>query len=85
MSYKLALAGAGLALSLLMDVANADGVTITIGLQEAGVNGGAITTVATGTGAVSVTGLSYGTFSSISADGLGFLSLPGKWLQRVVQ
>ena len=46
---------AGLALSFLMNGANAD--TVTIQLQEAGVNGGAITTVATGTGLANVTGL----------------------------
>jgi len=45
MSYKLASAVAGFVLSLLMDSANANPVTIQ--LQEDGVNGGAITTVAT--------------------------------------
>src|SRR2546423_13556251 len=77
MSYKLALVGAGLALSLSMDVANADAVTVTISLQEAGVNGGAITTAATGNdGTASVTGLAYGTFSSISVTGVGYLHVP---------
>jgi hypothetical protein len=72
-----ALANAGLGLFLLMDVANADAVTITIALQEAGVNGGAITTVATGNdGTASVTGLAYGTFSSVSVTGVGYLHVP---------
>jgi len=70
MSYKLALAGAGLALSLLMDSANAN--TVTIQLQEDGVNGGAITTVATGDGSAGVTGLTYGTFTSIFVNGVEF-------------
>jgi hypothetical protein len=68
MSYKLALAGAGLALSLLMDSANAN--TVTIQLQQDGVNGGAITTVATGDGSASVNGLTYGTFTSIFVNGV---------------
>jgi hypothetical protein len=68
---------AGLSSVLMMDVANADAVTITIALQEAGVNGGAITTVATGNdGTASVTGLAYGTFSSISVTGVGYLHVP---------
>src|SRR5919204_6846136 len=67
----------GLASSFLMDAANADAVTVTIALQEAGVNGGAITTVATGNdGTASVTGLTYGTFSSISVTGVGYLHVP---------
>jgi hypothetical protein len=37
---------------------------------------GAITTVATGDGSASINGLSYGTFTSISAVGLGFLNYP---------
>ena len=79
MSYKLTLAVAGLALSSLINGtnANADAVTVTIALQEAGVNGGAITTVATGNdGTASVTGLAYGTFDSISVTGVGFLHVP---------
>jgi hypothetical protein len=53
-----------------MHGANAD--QITIAFQEAGVNEGAITTVATGDGSVGVTGLSYGTFTSVSVTGLGY-------------
>jgi len=74
MSYKLALAGAGLALSLLTDGANAN--TVTIELQEAGVNGGAITTVATGQGSAGITGLTYGAFTSISVDGVDLTPFP---------
>jgi len=74
MSYKSALAGAGLALSLLMDAANAN--TVTIELQEAGVNGGAITTVATGQGSAGITGLTYGAFTSISVDGVDLTPFP---------
>lgn len=43
---------------------------ISIGLQEAGVNGGAITTVATATGNASFTG-AYGTFTLNQLAGLG--------------
>jgi hypothetical protein len=64
----------GLASSLLAHDANA--IPVTIQLQEDGVNGGAITTVATGDGSASINGLSYGTFTSISAVGLGFLNYP---------
>ena len=39
---------------------------VTISLQEDGVNGGAITTVATGDGLANVAGLAYGTFTSVS-------------------
>jgi hypothetical protein len=60
----------GFASSLLMHDAIAN--TVTIQLQEDGVNGGAITTVATGDGLANVAGLSYGTFTSISVTGLGF-------------
>src|SRR4029077_8957846 len=65
-----ALAIAGLALSLSMGGANAN--TVTIQLQEDGVNGGAITTVATGDELANVAGLSYGTFTSVSVTGLGY-------------
>jgi len=68
MSYKSALVGAGLALSLSMGGANANPVTVQ--LQEDGVNGDAITTVATGDGLANVAGLSYGTFTSVSVTGL---------------
>jgi hypothetical protein len=65
-----ALAVAGLALSLSMGGANAN--TVTIQLQEDGVNGGAITTVATGEGSASITNLAYGTFTSVSVTGVGY-------------
>jgi hypothetical protein len=74
MSYKLALAGAGLALSLSMDGANAN--LVTIKLQEDGVNGGAITTVATGDGSASFSSTGYGTFTSIFVEGVQFKSNP---------
>jgi hypothetical protein len=60
----------GLASSLSMHNAHANPVTIQ--LQEDGVNGGAITTVATGDGLANVAGLSYGTFTSVSVTGLGY-------------
>ena len=43
--------------------ANAKADLISIGLQQNGVNGGAITTVATGSGAAAYSGGSYGTFT----------------------
>jgi PEP-CTERM motif len=51
---------------------------VTIGLQEAGVFGGAITTVATGVDSASVNAVSYGTFSanSISVTSTPLLPLP---------
>jgi|GEM_PF-1795280 hypothetical protein len=55
---------------LLMSAAQADPL-ISIGLQEAGVNGGAITTVASGTGAAGVFNLSYGTFTANNISGIG--------------
>jgi len=57
----------------LPSLARAD--TITIGLQEAGVNGGAITTVATGSG-FAANGLAYGTFTLNSVSGAGSPFLP---------
>jgi hypothetical protein len=63
-------AAAGIAAAVLwVPAANAD--TISVGFQEAGVNGGAITTVATGTGSAGVVGLAYGTFTSNNASGTG--------------
>jgi hypothetical protein len=60
MAKKIMTAIAGLAVTLVLtSVARAD--SISIGLQEAGVNGGAITTEATGTGATNFFG-SYGNF-----------------------
>jgi hypothetical protein len=45
--------------------------TISIGLQQAGVNGGVITTVATGSGTAGVVGLSYGSFTANNVSGTG--------------
>jgi len=45
---------------------------ISIGVQQAGFNGGAITTVATGSGNVSVVNLSYGTFGVLNIDAQDF-------------
>ena len=52
---------------------------VTISLQEDGVNGGAITTVATGDGLANVAGLAYGTFTSVSVTGLGFGATADGW------
>ena len=51
---------------------------ISIGVQEAGFNGGLITTVGTGSGNLVVSGLSYGTFSvlNISAQDFAILGSP---------
>jgi hypothetical protein len=53
--------------------------TLSIGLQESGVNGGAITTESTGSGAVDAGPVSYGTFSVnlATAEDTVDLSLPG--------
>ena len=45
---------------------------ISIGVQEPGFNAGAITTVATGSGNVSVVNLSYGTFGVLNIDAQDF-------------
>jgi len=55
-----------LALSIVASATNA--ATITIGLQESGFNGGAITTVASGIDFVNFTG-SYGSFTNNSVSG----------------
>jgi hypothetical protein len=65
-----ALAAAAYVLWLSIECANAN--TVTIQLQEAGVNGGAITTVATGDGFANIANLGYGMFSSVSVTGLGY-------------
>jgi hypothetical protein len=57
----------------LPSVAHAD--TVTIGLQEAGVDGGAITTVGTGSG-FATAGLVYGTFTLNLVSGAGSPFLP---------
>ena len=63
---------------LLASSAHAD--TISIGFQEPGVNSSMITTEATGSGNVSVSGLSYGTFSvnDTSAQDFVVLGPPGQ-------
>ena len=62
---------------LLASSAFAD--TISIGLQEPGTNGGAITTVATGSGNAGILGLNYGTFTinNSSAQSCADLGPPG--------
>ena len=52
---------------------------ISIGLQEAGTNGGAITTQTTGSGDVGVIGVDYGTFNinNVSGEDSVDLGLPG--------
>jgi PEP-CTERM motif len=52
---------------------------ISIGFQEAGTNGGSITTESTGSGAVSVGPVGYGTFTvnQVSAQDTAVLGLPG--------
>jgi hypothetical protein len=58
----------------------ANATLISIGLQEAGVNGGAVTTIATdgGTGDTGVAAVAYGSFTinNISALGAPFLTQP---------
>ncbi len=65
-----------LAAVLLLSTAlnRAEAATITIGLQEAGVNGGAVTTVASGAGIASFTG-GYGNFSTTTSSGVGVPNL----------
>src|SRR3954467_3478240 len=58
----------------LASMANA--ATVTIGLQQAGVNGGAITAVASGNGSAQIGNLPYGTFTSNTVDGTGRPILP---------
>jgi hypothetical protein len=62
---------------LLASEAYAD--TISIGFQEAGINGGAITTVATGSGNTGILGLNYGTLTlnNVSAQDFAALGMPG--------
>jgi PEP-CTERM motif len=49
---------------------------ISIGLQQTGVNGGAITTVATGSGSATLAGMAYGTFTLNQANAQDFAVLP---------
>jgi hypothetical protein len=66
---------AGIASAFLW-ASTANAVTVTIGLQEAGFNGGAIQTVAaSATGVASFAG-AFGTFTSITASGQGNPPLP---------
>jgi hypothetical protein len=62
---------------LLASSAYAD--TISIGFQEPGVHGGAIHTVGTGSGNVTIPGISYGTFTvnNTSAQSRAALGAPG--------
>jgi hypothetical protein len=62
---------------LLASSAYAD--SISIGFQEAGVNSGMISTVASGSGNVTVSNLSYGTFNvnDVSAQDFTILGQPG--------
>jgi hypothetical protein len=74
----LALAGyAGIAGMLLWAPA-ANAITVSVGLQETGTNGGAVTTVNSNTGAsivsAGVIGLSYGSFTSSTVTGTGLAS-----------
>ena len=72
MTRLLLLAGA----ACLAMVTMANAATITIGLQEAGVNGGAITPVAVGVGSAQISNFAYGTFTSNTVDGTGRPILP---------
>jgi hypothetical protein len=65
---------AGAACLAMVSIANA--ATVTIGLQQAGVNGGAITPVAGGVGSANIANLPYGTFTSNTVDGTGRPILP---------
>src|SRR5262245_13851833 len=65
----LALLAAGLACTVSAEAANA--AVISIGLQQAGVNGGAITTVDSGVGSADFSG-DYGTYNVNVASGSGF-------------
>ena len=69
---------------LLVSSAYAD--TISVGFQEPGVNSGMITTEVTGSGNVTVSGLSYGTFSvnDTSAQDFAFLGPPGQLNSNVL-
>jgi len=66
---------AGIASAFLW-ASTANSATITIGLQQAGVNGGAITPVAVGIGSAAIQTLPYGTFTANTVDGTGRPILP---------
>ena len=65
--------------TLLLLASSAYADLISVGFQEPGVNGGTITTEGTGSGNVSVSGLSYGTFNinDVSAQDFTILGSPG--------
>jgi hypothetical protein len=65
-------------IGVLMWASAANASTITIGLQQTGFNGGAITPVAVGIGSASIQNLAYGTFNanSVSVTGNPILPLP---------
>src|SRR5215469_8063002 len=69
---------------LLASSAYAD--LISVGFQEPGVNSGMITTEATGSGNVTLSGLSYGTFSvnDTSAQDFAILGPPGQLNSNVL-
>jgi len=70
------LALAGIA-SAFLGVSTANAATISIGLQQAGVNGGAITLeAASNTGSVGINSVPYGTFTANNVDGTGRPILP---------
>lgn len=69
------LALAGIASAFLW-ASTANAATVTIGLQEAGVNGGVITPVAVGVGSANIATLPYGTFTANTVDGTGRPILP---------
>jgi len=71
------LALAGIASAFLW-ASTANAATISIGLQQAGVNGGAITLEAVGAGSASINSIPYGTFTANNVDGTGrpTLALP---------
>lgn len=71
-------AGMSLACGLLLSPISAKADLISIGLQESGVLGGVITTASTGSGTDSISGVSYGTFSSNSVSSEDLASLGGK-------
>jgi hypothetical protein len=66
------------AIVVLIPAAWAD--VISIGFQEAGFNGGAITTVATGSGNAAIMGAAYGTFSVLNVSAEDFTDLGGPGL-----
>lgn len=49
---------------------------VSIGLQEAGTNGGAITAVSSGSGGASINAQAYGSFSQVSVSSVGTSPLP---------